>query len=199
MIKDIFLNFNWVDVLIICLAVRIVFVGAKSNILVELLVLLGALCSTFITLHYYGRFGDWLNKNIFLPEIIQDLFAFILIWSTVEIIFKLIISGWSLVFKVEAQAAINEWGSAIVSAVRGVIVCGLLFVFLMLSGNDYIKRISQQSFTGFYLADFSPRVYRLMYEGLVSRFFPDEPVNERVFELEKSKDHKKKSAKKKSD
>lgn len=196
MIKDIFLNFNWVDVLIICLMVRTVFVGAKSNILVELLMLVGALCSTFITLHYYGRFGNWLNKNIFLPSTIQDLFAFILIWLTVQVVFKLIISGWSLVFKVEAQPAINEWGSAIVSAVRGIVACGLLFVFLMLSGNDYIKRISQQSFTGFYLADFSPRVYRLMYEGLVSRFFPDEPLNDRVFEFEKSKDQKNKSDKK---
>ena len=199
MIKDIFLNFNWVDVLIICLLVRTVFVGAKNNIFVELLMLLGALCSTFIILHYYGRFGDWLNKNIFLPATMQDLFAFILIWLTVEIVFKLIVNGWSLLFKVETQAALNEWVSAIIAAVRGIIFCGLLFVFLLLSGNDYVKRISQQSFTGFYLVDFSPRIYRLMYEGLVSRFFPDEPVNGRVFELEKTKDQKKRFDKKKSD
>ena len=190
MIKDILLNFNWVDVLIICLLVRIVFVGAKSNIFVEILGLLGDLCSTFVTLHYYGRFGDWLNKNVFLPEAIQDLFAFILIVLTVKVIFKLILNGWSLVFKVDVQTGPNEWGSAIVAAVRGVIICGLLFVFLMLSGNDYVKQTSRQSFTGFYLTDFSSRVYRLMHEGIVSRFFPDEPINDRVFDLDKSKDHK---------
>ena len=110
--------------------------------------------------------------------------------NSLYVVFKLIVNGWSLLFKVETQAALNEWVSAIIAAVRGIIFCGLLFVFLLLSGNDYVKRISQQSFTGFYLVDFSPRIYRLMYEGLVSRFFPDEPLNDQAFEFEKSKDQK---------
>ena len=197
MLKGILLNFNWIDILMVCLIVRIIIVGIKSNILIEVLGLLGAVCATFVTLHYYAWFGGWLHKNIFIPEAIQDILAFVVVWLTVYVIFKLIINGWSLIFRIEAQATVNQWGGAVIAAARSLFVCGMTFMFLFLSGNDYIKKISQQSFTGFYLTDFSPRTYRFIYDNFVAKFFPEEQLNEKAFDVGNADSHKKKHEKSK--
>lgn len=198
MAENILLNLNWVDILILCIVVRMIYSGSKSNIGSEFLSLVWVALATFVILHYYARLGEWLHKAIFLPTLVQDLMAFILIWLSVYILLKIILQGWNLIFKVEAAGALNQWGGAILGAVQGVFVCGLIFVFLLVAGNDYLRKMAKQSFTGFYLVDFSPKVYRLFFDGLVVKFFPQEELNEGVFHLgeEQKKEPKNKKGKK---
>ncbi len=183
MIDDLFVNFNWIDILIVIIIFRIVYSGIKSNILVEFLALLGVVMANFVILHYYTRFSDFLHEKLFMPRGVQDFFAFLLIWLTVYVIFKLIINGWMLLIKAQTHPAVDQWGGASLSFVRSLFVCGLIFMVFLVSGNEYFQKISRQSFSGFYLLDFSPKVYRYCYDNVVVKFFPDEQLNEHAFQV----------------
>jgi len=61
MIEDILVNFNWVDILIAIVIIRMIYTGSKSNILVEFLALLGIVIANFVTVHYYVYFADFLK------------------------------------------------------------------------------------------------------------------------------------------
>lgn len=189
-------NFNWIDILIAIIIVKIIYSGIKSNILVEFLALLGIVIANFVTVHYYIRFSNFLHEKLFVPETVQDFFAFLLIWVTIYVVFKLIINGWTLIIKAQAYPTVDQWGGAIFSFVRSLFVTGLMLMLFVVSGNEYFKKISRQSFSGFYLLDFSPKMYRYCYENLVVKFFPDEQLNEDAFHV-LTADGKKKSQQKK--
>ena len=193
MLSDLLANFNWIDILVLCLITRIITNGSRSTILGEFLALVGAMCATFVTLHYYVRFGDWLNKNIFLPELVQEIFAFILLWLTAYLAFKLIISGWGLIFKASTPMGLTQWIGAIIATLRSFFVCGLVFMLFLLCGSEYLQKIARQSFSGFYLVDFAPRMYHIAYDEFVSKLFPGEPLNEKALDLAKAPGKKKKS------
>jgi uncharacterized membrane protein required for colicin V production len=180
----------------IALVGRIVFMGMKSNIGLEFLGLLGAIVSTFVTLHYYVRLSKFLHESVFVPKDVSEVLAFIILWLTIYVVFKLIISGWSLILKGEAHPIIDKWGGLIISFLSSVLVCGLFFMLFLLAGNDYMRKISKQSFTGYYLVDISPTVYGWMYDQGVSKYFPDEPLNADVFHLKDKEDKKKDKHKK---
>ena len=197
MIEDIFTNFNWVDILIIIVIVRIIYTGMKSNILVEFLALLGVVIANFVTLHYYSRFSDFLHDKLFMPEVVQDFFAFLLIWLTIYVLFKLIINGWTLIIKAQAHPTVDQWGGAILSFANSLFVAGMIFMLFLVSDNSYFQKIAKQSFTGFYLADFSPKAYQYFYDNLVVKFFPNEQLNEKAFHVLEADGSKKKSHQKK--
>jgi len=160
--------------------VRMVYVGMNSSLLVEFFALIGSLCAVFITLHYFIRFAKFLHETIFIPELINEIFAALLLWLSVHIIFKLIIAGWSLILKVEAHPIFDKWGGGILALGRSAFVCSLLFFFLIISGNEYVHKMVKRSFTGFYLVDIAPYTYRGIYDGLVVKYFPTEPLNGQV-------------------
>ncbi|OGX24886.1 MAG: hypothetical protein A2787_03595 [Omnitrophica WOR_2 bacterium RIFCSPHIGHO2_01_FULL_48_9] len=197
MIEDILVNFNWVDILIAIVIIRMIYTGSKSNILVEFLALLGIVIANFVTVHYYVYFADFLNAQLFMPEAVQDFIAFLLLWLTVYIAFKLIISGWTLIIKAQAHPALDQWGSTLFSFVRSLFVSGMIFLLLLVSGSHYLQKIAKQSFTGFYLLDFSPKMYKYCYDNLVVKFFPNEVLNEYAFDALDVDIHKKSPQKKK--
>ncbi len=177
------LTINWVDIFIICLVVKILLSGIRSTIMGEVFALLGTLVTTFLVLHYFSQFSVFLHRKIFIPSFISEMLSYLLLWLSVYVVFQLIIMGWLLAFKTEGGKPWDRWGGLILASFRSVLVCGLMFMMFLISGNDYVEKMSQQSWSGRYFTKVSPRVYKWTYEQLVNKFFPNEQINERAFAL----------------
>ena len=53
MIVEIIKQFNWVDIFVIILSVRVLYIAVKNGLPVELFKLLGTIAAIYLSLHYY--------------------------------------------------------------------------------------------------------------------------------------------------
>ena len=183
MFREILSSVNWIDILIGCIVARGVYIGEKKGAVVELFKLCGMLFGTFIILHYYMRFAQSLHKMTAIPIAVNRFLSFIFLWLIVVVVFKIIREGWMVIFKPKDPSTASKWGGAFLAFVRSSLVCGLMFLLIFASGNEYLRTKARNSFTGFYLADFSPSIYEFIYNGVISRLFPEEQKNNDVFRL----------------
>jgi len=191
MLENISLNFNWIDFLVIFIVIRVIYVGIKSKFLVEIFRLLGVLFAIFIALHFSWKAGYLLQEYVFMPEAICVPFSFLLLWVTSIIIFKLISNGWLLMFRFELRPVLNKCIGAFISSIRAILVASLMFMLVFTTGYEYLGRVANRSFTGPFLIDLAPNIYEFTYDYLISKCFPNEHLNVRVFNL-KSLGRKKK-------
>ena len=194
MFSNILTTINWVDILMVCLMGRVIFIGVKNGFVTELFKLAGGLFATFVAFHFYGRLGELLHKYFWVPAGGQNVTAYVLLWSVVVLAFKFLRDGWMLIIKMEAQPAIDKWGAVIVATFRGLLICSLVFVLFLLTGNKYMSKKARHSFTGFYLIDLAPSIYNAVYDGFVGKLFPHEEKNKEALSL-KDVDVKEKKSK----
>ena len=188
MFSEILVNLNWIDILMGCIFVRCVFIGATNGLVIELFKLLGMLFASFTTLHYYVRFARFLHQTLAVHAVVNILLSYVLLWLFVVLIFKIFRDGWMIVLKTEAHASINKWGGFFFGLIRGVLVCGLTFQLLFVSDNKYLMKNAKTSMSGFYLMDLSPGIYGGFFDNFISKIFPQEGKNEEVFKLKFKKD-----------
>ena len=184
-------SFNWVDILIIVIAARVIFIGAQKGLVIELFKLIGIFLTTFFTLHFYIRLGKFLHKFLFIPVFLEETISFIFLVILFIVIFKFIRDGFLLLIKAEAQPTINQWGGAIVGSLRSILICGLIINLFFVIGTKYLANKAQNSFFGYYLVDLSPKIYEACYKGFVSKLFPNEEYNKEVFSLKNPSEKKK--------
>ena len=177
MIANILSSINFIDILMGLILIRCMYMGSTAGLVVEFFKLVGMLFATFITLHYFIAMGEFLNRVIFIPLDLTEMISFLLLWMLVVLVFKVVRDGWMLLIKTEAQEAFNKIGGAVAGIFRGALVCGLTTLVFFLSGNHYLIKSVNTSFSGFYLTHFSTSVYESSFDGLISKFFPKEKKN----------------------
>lgn len=197
MLTEFISNFNWIDIFILAVFCRIVFLGMHSNLLSEIFSLLGAAVALFITMHYYIRFADFLHNMVFVPLMIADVFAFIILWLTVDVLFKIIGAGWKLMIRTEVHPLVNQWGGVVLGSARAAVVCSMIFAMFIITGSHYVLQMVDRTLTGKVLIDLAPKVYTSILDGVMVKYFPDEPMNEYAINLrDKIEEDKKKHEKK---
>ena len=164
MIEKIISSINFIDIIMALIIVRCVYVGASAGLVIEFFKLLGMLCATFITLHYYAVFAELLSRLVPLPVTITNLVSFVTLWILVVLIFKVVRDGWMLVIKTEAQETFNKLGGALTGIFRGVLVCGITMSVIFLSGSQYLIKHANMSFSGVYLTHFSIAIYESSFD-----------------------------------
>ncbi len=179
--ENILTSFNWLDLLMIIVMIGTVFRGAVQGFVVEFFRILSTVFATILVLHFYARSAELLNDSVALPYKAGEVLSFILIWVLTILIFRLIREGWLLVLKSEAKSGFSQWLGGFVAIIRSGLICGLLFFLIFLFGNATLDTFAEKSATGFYLRDLSLQVYRASYDGVISKFFPDEVVNKKAF------------------
>lgn len=183
MFKDILSVVNWVDILAAGIFVRCIYVGAKKGLVVEIFKFFGMIFAIFVTLHYYLRFSLFLKKHIISTQTINEFLAFVLLWGVSIVIFKIVREGYMLVTRAGQATAVTKFGGILLGVVRGALICGLLFLLLCVPGNPYLIKKIKTSWTGTGFVQLSPRIYRVSYNGFVSKFFPGEVENVKVYTL----------------
>jgi len=174
---------NWIDLFMVLICGRVVYTGVHSTIPVEGLRLIGVFVATFITLHYYYRFAQFIYRALGTPEWMNVQIAIILLWLTVFIAFKLAGTGWSLILKGKPRPRLDKWGGGLIAAVRAVFICGLMYIALLASGNATITELTRNSYFARYLLRFSPAVYATCYDKFISKYFSGEKLNRELFDM----------------
>ena len=192
--KDILARINVVDLVMVGIVIRSIYIGFAEGFVVEAFKLLGALVATFVVLHYFYSFALLVKEAMAMPVTTLELFSFIFLWMLVTTMFSIVRSGWILGFKVEKKTILLRLLGLFLSVPRAVLVCGLTFVLFFLSGNKELEMTTRKSLSAFYILTVSSDMYGAAYDQWIARFFPEEPLNVRLFEImsTKGKDDKKK-------
>ena len=144
---------NWLDVAMLGLLIRVVFIGIKTGFVTELFKLLGVICGLFAGLHYYTLLAIWVARKISLPVENLELAFFVLLVSVVMIAVTLFRNGFLMIFKFEtANEGVNQWGSGVLSVIRALFLASLIAALSISEGsfcssNTFIIQ-SSESFKG---------------------------------------------------
>jgi len=187
-------NLNAVDVFMALVIAMIIFIGAKEGIVAGLVKLLGVVCLTVITLHYYVPFADYLRAKFFGKDAETEFFAFSLLAIPILAMFALISRGWVLILKIKLHAFADRWGGVVLSLLRSYLLCGLIFLAFLISKNDFAEPRARQSVSRYMFGNAAAGFYEASYASVIKKFFPGEEINEDVFKLlaEPSKKNRKK-------
>ncbi len=176
-------SFNWVDIILICVFLRGIYVAQKSGLLAEIFKLIGVFFAALLSCHYYERFGIFLHKKIALPEATGEVLSFSLLAIIIILVFALIREAWLVILKLEVKNFVNEWVSLAASILHCVLLSGLVVIALIVGGNKFVSDSAKFSFTGGFFKDTVITVYRGCYEGVLKTLFPEEPVNSKLLRL----------------
>ena len=192
MISDILNDLNWIDILMGCIVLRCIYIGATRGLVVEFFKLLGAFFATFINLHYCNKLAKFLESTLSIPPEVNRILGFVFLWLAVFVLFKIISEGWQLILKTEAHPVVNKWGGIVIAIPRAALVCSLTFTLIFISNNELLVRMSRSSLTGYYLIPLSSYIYEVVYEKIVVKLFPKEEENKKIIKLIKNEEEKKK-------
>ena len=177
------LSINGVDILMVVVIALAVYIRRTDGIVAELFKTFGIFCTVFITLHYYTRFADLLRVQFFGKEVTVGLFAFCLLFSVIFLAFVFISGGWSLILRIKSLEIVDRWSHVILSLVRGYFISSMIFLALILTGQEFFVSRAQKSVTGALYAGAAVGLYRVSYSKFVEKVFPGERINEAAFKL----------------
>ncbi len=173
---------NWVDIFVILIFLRTIYIGLKRGLIVEFFKLLGVLVAATISFHFYTRIADFLNSKGPLPLDLADFFSLLVLSSVVILFFKFFRDGFNILIKAEVKPFFDKSAGFILSALRAFALSSLILVIMFFTNIDYLKASVKDSFSQSFLLRLSPRIYSSCFEGLMAKFFPDEQLNTTVFD-----------------
>jgi uncharacterized membrane protein required for colicin V production len=193
MLMDFLKSLNWVDILMAVVFARSIFIGIKSGFIVEFFKFFGVLFSTVITLHYYSILADLLapHARVFEPTALRML-VFLGLWLTITALFKFIRDGLLLLFTIQPHPYIEKFVGAGLAAMRGLLVCSLVFFVLLVSQNTAVLKLSEKSISKNFVSHLAPHIYASCYWGVILKFFPMEPMNKEAMAVPRLIERKKK-------
>lgn len=175
---DVIQSFNWVDIVILIVFVRICYVGSETGFTTELFKLLGLCFGIFISLHYFSRAGIYLNKSMNLDVPMASFLSFLILLVLGVIIFVLIRGFFSNLFKVETVTLLNKWGGLAVGIIRAFLVVSLVSLCLRISTIIYVEQSQKQSYLGNRTLMIAPNFYKAIFNNFIGKIFPNEELNE---------------------
>lgn len=177
------MGLNGIDLLMAVVIASVVYVRRKDGVVAELVKSFGIFCMVFITLHYYARFAGFLRVQFFGQEVKTEFFAFCLLSASIFLGFAFISSGWSLILRIKSFEIIDRWGNVFLSLIRGYFICSMIFLAMVLSGNDNLTSSAKQSVSRVFLSSAAGELYKATYFNIVKKFFSSEEINAEVFIL----------------
>lgn len=164
--------------------IRAVFIGIKKGFVVEFFKFLGLLFSVFITFHYLSGLTVWASAHVsFLELPTVAILVFFLVWSLTTLVAKLIREGLLFVFSIRTQPFVDRVGGALLAALRGVVVCGMVFYAVLLSYSPTIIKVARESISRAAVSYLPAGIYVGIFNGFVIKFFPYEKIDSEAVQI----------------
>lgn len=171
--NNIIKSLNWVDFLVVILLFRSTYIGLKKGVWIEIFKFLGILTALFFGLSFYEKIGSWIAARTVFPESFAKFFVFIVILAAIIFTFKIIRHLSQLIVKIEVKKEVDSVGGALLGLFRGIVVCSLILVSLVLIPNNYIKNgVKEKSVIAPYLIDEASKLHRLFVKNMPSKNVP---------------------------
>jgi uncharacterized membrane protein required for colicin V production len=175
-------SLNWVDILVVALAVRILYSGFKTGFVIEFMKTLAAFFALFAAFHYYVKISSMFGRFVGLTQPILEVIVFAAIWLVVVTAMKFLRDGLFLVFTVQTISIVDRWGAMVISAGRFFLTTSMVLFVFLLTDKPYMERMTSSSFAQKYVLSVAPDMYKKTVNGFVVKFFPNEKVNPAVTE-----------------
>ncbi|MFH0828073.1 MAG: CvpA family protein [Candidatus Omnitrophota bacterium] len=179
-------QFNWVDIFVLIVFVRLIVVSLKQGLLIEIFKLLGTLSGLYLSLHYYFSFASYLNGhsgNKNAPGYFLEFFAYLILFAGGYLVFWLL---RILIFRfVSAQvnSFLSKWGAFILSFLRSVLLVSVILFALLIPQSTYFKDSIRYSLSGNSLVKIAPAVYTWVWKSIVSKFNSGEKFNTAIHDV----------------
>ena len=186
-------QFNFVDIIIVILSLRICYIAFKMGLPVELFKFFGIIFATYIALHYYTNLSDLLQRW-FLPKAMPleflDFLIFMILAVGGYLGFVVLRSMLYRFIKLEASPMLSQFGGLILGIVRAFFTAGLLVYILMISSVKYLNDSVKSSYLGNRCYAVAPQTYNRLWDNIVSKFSAKEKLNPTVAEVMKRFNYK---------
>ncbi len=185
-IVEFFSQFNWVDIFVFIVFVRLIFISFKQGVLIEAFKLLGVFCGLYLSLHYYFSFASYLNGhagNKNAPGYFLEFFAYLILFTGGYLIFWLL---RILIFRfVSAQVNpfLSKWGAFILCFPRAVLLVSVILFALLIPQSAYFKDSIRYSLSGNNLVKIAPATYTWVWKSIVSKFNSGEKFNNVILDV----------------
>lgn len=182
MLTHFFKSINWVDVALVALSARVIFVSVQTGFVAEVFKFLGVIGALFVSLHYYAYGAALASKNTTLPLESWQFLIFVGLWVAVTLAFKLVRDGIMMLFKVETtHQGFDKYAAGFLGAARAVFLSSLAIFALLLMNHEYVHRQTLSSWGYRIAAKAAPNAYGFLYRDFVGKLFEREKFNADVF------------------
>jgi len=149
---EILQNINWLDIVVLVLLIRGLYIGMKFGLTAELFNFFGILTSLVCAVLWYSSAADVLIVNFKLPIWLSQFLCFIIIAQLVRFVFKYGLVLLLKVLNVQFIPQLERIGGGIIGLCRGIILSGIMVLAVSLIPSDYLRdSIETKSFTGRFL------------------------------------------------
>lgn len=145
----------------------------------------GVLFATFFSIHYYLIVSARVKEHVDV-KLSEPLFHFVIFFVIALVvmgIFVVVRKGWLIVLKIETMSFVNKYGGILIAGLKGYLICSLVFLSMIISGNDIARYSARKSLSSLIMANTSVNIYGVCYSKIVKRFFPNERMNKKVFKV----------------
>jgi uncharacterized membrane protein required for colicin V production len=187
MVFNVLRQFNWLDILILLLIFRVLYISIKGGFAVEVFKLTGLLSAIYLSMHYYLTIADFVRNALPLEEKMPleflDFLVFLILASIGYLFFLLLRSAFNNLIKIEAVSTLNKWGGLVLGSFRSLILSSLLIFLLAISSVPYLKSSTKASYLGGRLVSISVNIYTWGWFNIFSKFVSSEKLNSYVVEV----------------
>jgi len=187
MLVDILRQLNWVDIFVLTLLFRMVYIAMKSELSMEAFKFIGTVAAIYLSLHYYTTISDFLRQRFATEKMPLEFLDFVLCLFLAILSYAFFVL-WRIVLqrfiKMEAATNLNRVGGLVVGLARGVLVTGLIMFMLVISSFGYLKNSVNASYLGKRFFGIAPATYSWLWNSIASRFMSREKFNQTVTEVQ---------------
>ncbi len=181
-------QFNWIDIFVVILALRIIYIAFKNGLKFEFFKVLGTLSALYLSLHYYTSLSDLLNKRLLNntgENWFFDMFAFAMLASAGYGFFFLIRFLLGKVSQSELNAHLDKWGGLALGICRAALAVSLSLCFFLASSGEYFRKSVHGSFSGPAVARIAPGTYIFFWNTMGSKLQGNNSLNPAIKDLTK--------------
>ncbi len=176
---EILKSINWVDIVVLLIAIRIFYVSAQTGFVVEFLKTLALLLALMVSFHFYTALSGVVQKTIIPPTLLAAA-AFAFLWVMTLLVCKFSRDGLLMLFSVKAENAVDKWGAVVIAVGRLVLTASMLMFLFLASGQKYLQTMTLSSLSGRHVLLVAPVLYREACDRFVTRLLPDQKKNPAV-------------------
>ncbi len=177
-------SINWVDVAMLVLLIRIVFIGVQTGFVTELFKILGVLGAVFVGLHYYASMAAVMARKTGWSLESWEFVIFVLLCSVAILVVKFLRDWFLIFFKFETtHAGFNQWGAGLICVVRALFLASLIMYGLLLTRIEYLQRQTLTSVSQKLALKAAPHTYSFIFNHVFGKIFTRQRFNEDVFNV----------------
>lgn len=183
------MQFNFLDIVIVLIALRICYIAFQMGLAVEFFKLMGIIFGVYVALHYYTSLSDMIGRLVMpkeMPLEFLDFIVFLMLATGGYLGFVVLRSLFYRFIKLEAVPKLNQFGGLILGIIRVFFTVGLLTYTLMISSVKYLNDAVKYSYLGSKSVTISTDAYGWLWNNVVSKFSGNEKFNPTVHEVLKS-------------